>query len=251
MDSMSALTYMNKLGGTISPQLEQPGQRIMAVVQERSILLKAQHLAGVLNTIADDESRVMKDQTDWKLGPTVFWQINQRLGPLKVDLFASRLTCQLKQFVSWRPDPMAIATDAFTLDWAELKAFANPPWNLIGRVLAQTHPQQAELVLVAPVWKAQGWYPVLLEMLVEVPLLIPPRRDLITATHEDSLPEVVPQLAVWAISGSATRSARFLRELRNCSWRHGDRSPPRHITHSLESGSAGVVDGTVIPFDVL
>ena len=28
----------------------------------RIILLKAQHLAGVLNTIADDESRVMKDQ---------------------------------------------------------------------------------------------------------------------------------------------------------------------------------------------
>ena len=184
---------------------------------ERSILLKALHLAGVLNTIADDESRVMKDRTDWKLCPAVFRQINQRLGPLEVDLFASRLTCQLRQFVSWRPDPMAISMDAFTLDWAELKAYANPPWSLIGRVLAQTHLQQAELVLVVPVWKVQEWYPVLLEMLVEIPLLIPPRRDLITATHEDSLPAVVPQLAVWAISGSATRTAEFLRGLRNCS----------------------------------
>ena len=207
MDSMLALTYINKLGGTISPQLNNLAKELWLWCMERSILLKAQHLAGVLNTIADDESRVMKDRTDWKLCPTVFRQINQRWGPLEVDLFASRLTCQLRQFASWRPDPMAIATDAFTLDWAELKAYANPPWNLIGGVLAQTRLQQAELVLVAPVWKAQGWYPVLLEMLVEVPLLIPPRRDLITTTHEDSLPEVVPQLAVWAISGSATRTA--------------------------------------------
>ena len=133
---------------------------------------------------------------------------------------------------------MAMATDAFTLDWAKLRGFANPPWNLIGRVLAQTYLQQAKLVLVAPVWKAQGWYPVLLEMLVGIPLLIPPGRDLITAIHEDSLPEVVPQLAVWIISGSTTRTARFQRELRNCSWRHGDRSHPRRMTHSLASGSA-------------
>ena len=251
MDSMSALTYINKLGGTISPQLNTLAKELWLWCMERSILLKAQHLAGVLNTIADDKSRVMKDRTDWKLCPAVFWQINQRMGPLEVDLFASRLTYQLRQFVSWRPDPMAIATDAFTLNWAKLKAYANPPWNLIGRVLAQTRLQQAELVLVAPVWKAQGWYPVLLEMLVEVPLLIPLRRDLITAKHEDSLPEVVPQLAVWAISGSATRTAEFLRGLRNCSWHHGDRSPPGHMTHSLESGSAGVVDGTVILFHVL
>ena len=251
MDSMSALTYINKLGGMISPQLNRLAKELWLWCMERSILLKAQHLAGVLNTIADDESRVMKDRCDWQLCPRIFHLIDKRLGPLELDLFASRLTHQLPRYVSWRPDLAAIATDAFTLNWAELRAYANPPWNLIGRVLAQTRRQHAELVLVAPVWKAQGWYPVLLEMLVRPPLLIPQRRDLVTATHPDSLPEVVPQLAVWAISGSATETARFRRELRSCSWRHGDRSHPGRMTHSLESGSAGVVNGTVIPFHVL
>ena len=230
MDSMSALTYINKLGGTISPQLNNLAKELWLWCMKRGILLKAQHLAGVLNTIADNESRVMKDRSDWKLCPSVFQQINQRLGPLEVDLFASRLTYQLQHYVSWRPDPMAVATDAFTLDWAELRGYANPPWNLIGRVLAQTRLQRAELVLVAPVWKAQGWYPVLLEMLVDFPLLIPQKEDLITATHQDSLPEVVPQLAMWAISGSATRTAKFQRELRNCSWHHGDRSQDIRLT---------------------
>ena len=188
MDSVSALMYISRLGGTISPQLNNLAKELWLWCMERSILLKAQHLAGVLNTITDDKSRVMKYLMGWKLCPAVFQQIGQRLRTLEVDLFASRLTCQLRQFVSWRPDLMAIATDAFTLNWAELKAYAYPLWNLIGWVLAQTRLQQAKLVLVAPVWKAQRWYPVFLEMLVEVPLLIPLRRDLITATHEDSLP---------------------------------------------------------------
>jgi hypothetical protein len=55
---------------------------------ERNILLPFKHLAGVLNTVANDESRVMKDCSDWMLCPAVFHQIDQRLGPLEVDLFA-------------------------------------------------------------------------------------------------------------------------------------------------------------------
>ena len=215
---------------------------------ERNIFLKAQHLPGVLNTIADDKSRVMKDRSDWMLCPAIFHRIHQRLGPLEVDLFSSRLTHQLPVYASWRPYPMAMTTDAFTMNWAELRAYANPPWNLIGRVLAQTCQQQAELVLVAPVWKTQVWYPVLLEMLIHIPLLIPQRRDMIQATHQESLPEVTPPLAVWVISGNATRIATFQRELRSSSWHHGDKNLPKRMIHSSESGSAGALNGTVIPF---
>ncbi len=151
---MLALMYINKLGETISPQLNNLAKELWLWCMERSILLKAQHLLSVLNTIADEEPRVMKDWTDWKLCPAVFRQINQRLGPLEVHLFASRLTCQLRRFVSLRPDPMAIHTDAFTLNWAELKAYTNLLWNLIGRMLVRTRLQEAELVLVVPVQKA-------------------------------------------------------------------------------------------------
>ena len=44
---------------------------------------------------------------------------DRKLG-LEVDLFTSRVLTQLPTFVSWRPDPEAMATDAFTLDWANL-----------------------------------------------------------------------------------------------------------------------------------
>ena len=104
---------------------------------ERDITVQAQHLAGTLNCTADAESRMMRDRSDWMLCPSIFHTINCILGPLEVDLFASRLTTQLPSFVSWRPDPEAMATDAFTIAWTGLKAYANPPWSLVGRVLAQ------------------------------------------------------------------------------------------------------------------
>ena len=68
----------------------------------RDITLVAEHLPGVLNTIADQESRVMRDRSDWMLNPRIFSKIQQKWGPLEVDMFASRLTTQLRRFFSWR-----------------------------------------------------------------------------------------------------------------------------------------------------
>lgn len=51
------------------------------------------------------------------------------------------LTHQLPQYFSWKPDPLAEATDAFLQDWSALKGYANPPCCLIGRVLHQIQVQ--------------------------------------------------------------------------------------------------------------
>ena len=83
----------------------------------------------------------------------------------------SRLTKQLRTYVSWRPDPQALETDAFSMNWKGLKAYANPPWHLISRVLCQVRERAATIVLVAHVWKTQAWYSLLLELLIETPLM--------------------------------------------------------------------------------
>ena len=68
------------------------------------------------------------------------------------------------------------------------KGYANPPWNLVGRVLNRVRQQQVTLVLVAPVWKSQPWYPILLDMLADFPILIPNKEDLIIPTHPEGVP---------------------------------------------------------------
>ena len=95
---------------------------------ERDIVITAQHILGVSNTVADLESRLERDRSDWMLAHEVFQTINQIFGPLEVDLFASRLTHQLPRFFSWRIDPLAEAMDAFQQDWKRMKGYANPPW---------------------------------------------------------------------------------------------------------------------------
>ncbi len=143
------------------------------------------------------------------LDKDVFFQLNRLWGPLLVDLFASRLTCQCEMFYSWRPDPCAAATDAFLQDWSELKVYANPPWNLVGRVLTKVQIEKATVVgLVAPVWKAQSWYPMLLEMAMDSPRLFPWQPQ---ATCLSSME--APALAAWLVSGNAALSTTFGRSL--------------------------------------
>ena len=58
---------------------------------ERNILLPAQHLPGVLNSIADSESRIWSDRSEWRLSPALFHRINLQLGPFSTDLFAKQV----------------------------------------------------------------------------------------------------------------------------------------------------------------
>ena len=115
--------------------------------------------------MADQESRTIKDRCDWMLN---LRQIQAQMGPCKVDLFASHLTKQLPWFYSWRPDPEAEGVDAFNHDWSQTRGFANPPWYLIPRCLAQLKRQKARIVLITPLWNTQPWYPILLELLAQM-----------------------------------------------------------------------------------
>ena len=87
-----------------------------------------------------------------------------------------------------------MTTNTFILNWVEFKGYANPPWNLITRVLTQTRIQQVRLVLMAPVWRAQPWYPILLEMIKHKQVLLPNKPDLIQPTHRVNCPDMITHL---------------------------------------------------------
>ena len=137
IDNTTAVAYINHQGGTVSPMATEIAKDLWMWCLERDITIKAQYLPGVENVRADSESRVMQDRSDWMLNRQIFQAIQAQLGPVDLDLFASRLTAQLPQYFSWRPDPSALATDALLQDWEGLRAYANPPWNLLGRALAK------------------------------------------------------------------------------------------------------------------
>ena len=253
MDNVTAVSYINQKGGTVSQLLCQLALTIWTWCVERNITLLAEHLPGRLNIQADEESRTAKDRCDWMLNQLVFHQINSVMGPLEIDLFASRLTRQLPRFYSWRPDPEAEATDAFMQNWAAYRGFANPPWCLIHRCLTKLKKQTARMVLITPLWKTQSWYPLLLELLEDLPRRIPHQPDLVVMPQgqEFLMQQGVPQLVAWPISGNPIHHEDFLRRLQTSCLHHGEtKLTPTMAPHSL-NGLAGVNRGVEIPFQDL
>ena len=165
LDNTTAVTYVNNQGGTRSPSLTLLTLELWNWCLQRNILITAEHLPGVSNVLADRESRTFIDSSDWKLQPEI---IQYFLKDREIDLFATRLTNQLKSYVSWRPDPHAVATDAFSIDWSQMKGYAFPPFNLIPRTLMKVINDNANIVLVAPVWQTQHWWPLLLQLTVQL-----------------------------------------------------------------------------------
>jgi len=253
MDNVTAVSYINQKGGTVSRALCQLAITIWTWCTERYITLQAEHLPGQLNSQADEESRTVRDRCDWMLNHLVFQQIDAQLGPMEVDLFASRLTKQLPRFYSWRPDPEAEATDAFMQNWAASRGFANPPWCLIHRCLAKVRKEGARIVLLTPLWKTQSWFPLVLELLEDYPRRIPQQSDLISMPlgQDFLMQQGVPQLIAWPISGNPMHHEEFLHRVQTSCSHHGETKPiPTMVPHSL-NGLAGVSRGVVIPLQDL
>ena len=102
------MAYINGLGGK-TPRCNAVARQIWLWCQKHNNWLTATHLPGLLNTHADLESRSIHDNTEWKLNTILFDKICQKWGKPEIDLFASRLNCQLDEFMSWKPDPSAKA----------------------------------------------------------------------------------------------------------------------------------------------
>lgn len=84
-----------------------------------------------------------------------------------LDLFATRINAQLDMFVSWKPDPDACHTNAFTISWSRELSYAFPPFSVIGKMLQKIQEDRATLLVILPLWPTQVWFPKALQLLVE------------------------------------------------------------------------------------
>ena len=231
MDNVSAVYYINKMGGTKSPVLAQLAIDLWQWPQPQFSVEGSSHSRGVECQSRSGVTNLARPQR-WQLSRVVFNRINQTWGPLELDLFASRLSAQLSRFVSWRPDPGAEAFDAFSLDWSKVRGYAFPPFALVGRCLRQVLAQGVpSLVLVVP------WYPLLLDLCVANPLLIPSFSGLLSMQGRVH-PLANLQLAAATISQSHTEAgvSKSTQNLLLVAWRKGTSDP-------------GVLQGKLIQFE--
>jgi hypothetical protein len=239
---------VNKFGGMVSLRLNAVVKQLWLWCMLRDITLTVEHLPGVLKIVADEESRMMKDRLDWMANQQIFARIHTLWGPLEVDLFRIQADHSAREVLQLEARPRGRGSGCLQpgLDRAPGERVCQPFWW--GEYSPELVNRGVTLVLIASVWENQPWYPALLEIL---PLLLPQEEDLIIPTHPESLPEVLPQLAAWHISGNATRIRQFQKRARSRSLPPGVRNHHDLMTHSSRSGCSGIVNVTPILFQVL
>ena len=253
LDNTTAVAYINNKGGTRSPNLIMLSLELWNWCVSRNIYIQAEHLPGVANYLADKESRTCVNSSDWRIHPNL---IKKFLQDRDIDLFAIRLTHQLPRYVSWHPDPHAFATDAFTLNWGILKGYAfppppPPPFNLVPRTLIKVQQDNATIVLVAPIWQGQTWWPLLLQLAIRSPVILPSTPETLeNPTNPTTIHPMFPRLhlAVWLVSNDPVKQETFRNTLPDFSQPLLVNRLTRLTTPYGENGVAGVIDGKLIQF---
>ena len=131
--------------------------RILTWCSSKQVTLKARHIPGGLNVVAEKISRLGQIiQTEWSLLPEVFQLISTRWQQPQIDSFAVRFNNKLPQFLSLVPESLSGAVDTLSLHWKDLDSSAFPPVAILSKVVVKLPVQENHLYV--PGWPSMPWF---------------------------------------------------------------------------------------------
>ncbi|KAJ8917013.1 hypothetical protein NQ315_012931 [Exocentrus adspersus] len=169
IDNVTAISCINKMGSVKYDQLNKLSKKIWAWCEKRNIYVHASYIKSS-NNIADLESRRHSIGTEYELSERAFHEIQVQ----KVHIVV--------------PEPILCFIDAFTVNWEKFYFYAFPPFSLVARVLEKIIHDNACGIVVVPYWPSQPWYPVFVNLLIEKPILLQPKKDLLLSPFRDPHP---------------------------------------------------------------
>ena len=125
-----------------------------------------------------------------------------------------------------------------------------PPMVSDSRVLLKVRSDQATVVLITPLWHTQAWFPTLLELLADYPILLPQVQQIIVPSPNCVGPvqETAPQLVAWMVSGKDSELGKFQIELSTSSSAPGGRKPTQITIQHGDHGKVGAPHEVFVPF---
>jgi ribonuclease HI len=186
-DNVTVVAYINHRGGTRSHSTWLETQELLFLARDKGWTIRARHIAGNLNVLADRLSR--KGQvlpTEWSLRQDIADLLFNKWGKPQVDLFATWENKKCPLFVSPYPDPRALDCDALNISWEGMVVYAFPPRAILSQVLAKAREtRNLRMILVAPDWARQTWYPTLRSLVVTAPFRLPTGRTMLMQPASD------------------------------------------------------------------
>ena len=132
----------------------------------------------------------------------MFKQIVSTFGKPYINLFASRIHHQVSNYISWKPDPGAKAVDTFSINWSPTYNYCFPPFSIILKVLQKTQQDKDQAIVVVPYWTTQNWFPVLLRMLVDHPLIMKASLSILYLPTHPTIPHPLHHISCSHIWGN-------------------------------------------------
>ncbi|XP_045212562.2 uncharacterized protein LOC123563664 [Mercenaria mercenaria] len=234
-DNTTVVQWINRQGGTKSVALWNLTWKLWSLALKNKICLKASYIAGKKNVLADRLSRYSVKQTEWSLDQTVVSKIFTLWGHPLIDLFATFENKKTPVFCSWIPHQQSFSGDALSIAWQNIFAYAFPPVHLVPRVLQHMKQYRCKLILIAPFWPRQHWFPQLLQMLIAFPVQLQKTNLLSQSKGQIVHPEPKKlKLTAWLLSTDTCLQKGFLKELENYWQHHGVKAQKETITQSLK-----------------
>ncbi len=164
-DNVSVVFNINHHGGTRSLKLLQAAHKLLVWADTHLSSLRAIHIPGHLNKLADALSRSVPRVGEWQLHPEIVQLIWNTYRPADVDLFAKIQSTQCPRWFSLSKEAGSLGLDVMAHSWPSGLLYAFPPFPMIWLVLSCIGVTSQALLLIAPCWPNKPWFRLLLHLL--------------------------------------------------------------------------------------
>ena len=244
-DNTTAISYINNQGGKVRI-LNSLAKKIWTFAFQNNIWISAsQNIHTYFN------SRNFNDNLEWSLNQDVFHFLTDRFGMPQIDLFASILNHKISPYMSYHHDPESIAIDAFSVSWVSKYAYAFPPFSLVFPTLRKISFEECTVLIITPVWTTQPWFPKLLHLLIDFPIVFSSNHLHLPGT--DLKHPMSPKLKMMAakLSSDSSLLKNFHHQLLSLSCNLGENPQPHRTTRPGINGQFFAREGLLIPYTQL
>ena len=173
LDNMTAVSFINRMGGTRSKPLCLAAMYLWETVLSRGGWLKAVWVPQEENRLSDLLSKSALQTWDFSLDKDVAAGLWAQWFLPTVDTFASNACHPFPQYYSWHPDQNSQAWDALSVRCWPDRVYCFPPVPMISLVLQKIQSDRVTAIIIVPGWKSALWWDMLTKMLLEEPVHLP------------------------------------------------------------------------------